>query len=332
MTPTTPAASLGQRWQKLVIAGEIIWVLLVLMQLATAAAGPIYPLRNDYLGFIVDVPDTLIPNIRPAGGGMAWPGSVHQSGTIAGLSFNLMSAVGYQLMVTLASLSAILAAVRGRWGLHLALLALMLIPPFPFGAGLAIFPGPIIILSAFIAGWRAVKKQCPRTMIPVLVASALTLVVHGVYHGMSLNNATLVLFRQDVREAAQQTADMERALSAMPASKKPAADYVRAQVAYIQKDWPRLKAIGPIDPRGWTSSPYKNSRIAVINEAVRQLANGTEPTAGRSLLWSIMRGLEAALWLTGLGLTLTNGWLKRRLKRIDSMAAELTRLRRLNPL
>jgi len=321
--PTPAEAALTRRWQKLVLIGEGLWLAYLVFDLISTFAAPNFPLRNNYFFTVVDIPANLAARLAALGAD-APLGIIHEG---APRLANVMFTIGYQLTVVMATITALVAAVRGRWLLVCLALVMLLLPPEFFGSG---NDGPTgnAVLVAIVAAGRCLITRRLRPLAPVLGMAALVFACHTLVKDSIGTYPVLVIHDNSDPAQAMQLQAIDRALDAV-APRDSAAQYVRAQIAYIRHDWPELKRIGPIQSRRLEASPYRLGRIYVINESLRQLAGQPASPASRDALWSVLRVISLGLAAMGLGVTITNAMLHRRIRRLDKIAAALAPLRRM---
>ncbi|MDV6330138.1 hypothetical protein [Asticcacaulis sp. 201] len=313
---TSGGKILEARWQKFVYAGEIIWIAQLLFALFCGYVTEIHPLRNDYMQSLVDVPASVAPYLVASGVDL-------QRNIPPAMDRTFMPWVGYTAFIGIIGITGVIAALRGRYYLLLACIAGLAIPGAPFGYDGATLD--TVILIAFLAVCRCLVKSQPKEIgkvaIPAVVAWGLIVMMTP-----EASRDSLIVHRDSDVVEARKVQAVEAALARMNDTDG-AAKYVRAQIAYIHHDWEKLKAIGPVDGRGFHASPYKASRLRVLKASLIALAPSPRPESflaqGTQVLFLMMQ----LFFLCAFAFSIFTGLLHRRIKRIGKIESQLEALR-----
>lgn len=319
--PRTSAAiaAVEKRLRHVTLAGEVVWIVALLLFLAAGSLMPSDPLHQDALQPIVDVPASLAGDMFNQGVPLLTRMPAPMQAYCPALAF--------QVLFVVALISATLAAVRGRWFLYLTLNTLMLIPGEPFGAACH----PLLVQGALISGIAAAIRMAVKRQfkwLPVPLAAFLAVWgCQAFYASMDRTMPAVFELNDRVSGTTGKVQAFEHALDANRPRHPAAVDYVRAQLAYIRHDWQALRRIGPLDPHGFEGTPYKTARLRALAETVRVMAppyNGNSPP---SLLCTIVVRIAFGAGIAGVLLIMVGEHVRRRVKRLGKLDADLSAFR-----
>lgn len=303
---------LKARWERLCLANEAGWLVWLLLGLGTGAFGIIYPLRNESLGQLVEIPPSLAAYLNGRDIDLNM-GAAYLGGDHIGPS-------SYQLFNIMICCSVCIAALRGRWYLYFACLAAMLIPASWLGTVRGDL-GAIAIFAGILAAGRSLFT---RQYKPILIRSGVAVAI-AILCGVTVlpsRGGNLVIHRKP--EAAERASDQRLfgALDALPAEFQPQARYVRAQLAYIRRDWTTLKAIGPLDARKIEHTPFTARRLQVLRQTVLDLAHPDYTNPVGAITWWV----HIALLVPLIVFSVVVSRLRRRIGKITRMQTDMDAL------
>ncbi len=326
LTPKPPASdrihALNRRHGWLVIAAQVLWLLAMLMQLASGLIMPTAPLHHDDLAPVIDVPRDLADDLAAQAHPLSPAGF-----TAPSLGVFYFPARSFDLFIETLCLTAVVAAIRRKWAYYFVVVALMATPPTFFGNSGILVP-PVALVAAIAAVASALMGRQFK-IAGAAVAVFVAVSAWQVYGTNATLSTPVIVASQPATPGQAGPLDAYDSVLTSAATRHPAAvAYVRAQDAYMAHDWRRLQAIGPVDAGAFGGTPFKMARLKTLAQALHDLKRPADAPLERPPFDVFLVRLQIALQLLALALSLFAWHVYRRVRRVEALEIQLSPQRR----
>ncbi len=333
--PSARVAAILARHDWLVLAAQAVWLLSILLYLSGNLM-PTAPLHHDDLLPVIDVPQALADDLTaqglhvPSAMGLAQErllrGLPLAAPLLPGMGPNYFPALGFMVYIEWLGLTAVVAALRRQWRYYFVLAGLMAVPGELFGCHLN-----MVTPMAGLSGAIAVGSTLWHRQYKILVAALATGVALIAWQAYNINTDTnrpiIPLPRADSSLPLPPFDTYDAALASAATRYSASVAYVRAQAAYLDHDWARVRAIGPIDGRAFGGSPFKAARLKTLAQTLHDLARPAGAPLARPPLAVFMVRLQIGLAGLAIVLSLMAWHIRRRSRRVAALEAKLSTAR-----